>query len=302
MGVLAVRGRDRLRPQAGRPGGQLPGAVVAAAAAAARRRSGLDFVPRRWLSRGNPSLSRASPRTAGGRTGTGSAHAWSRVGVICFYVVYVSYRNLKSFLPSSVRTRRRPASTTASSTCSTRRCSSATTPAVLHGSSARGSPPRWPCPSSTCGSLPAGAAGGHGLAGVVAQHLLRLLVRDLAVPASPGRSARCVLPALDATPRPASSTPRLYGTGLPTPAPLSPDGRARRTAGTSCSGRAPPTRSSRSPGFASLHVAITLLVALMVQYTTRMRWLKIVFWVNFGLTVVATLCFGWHYIADDVAG
>ncbi|NHW17278.1 phosphatase PAP2 family protein, partial [Escherichia coli] len=26
------------------------------------------------------------------------------------------------------------------------------------------------------------------------------------------------------------------------------------------------------------------------------------FWVNFGLTVVATLYFGWHYVADDVAG
>ena len=47
---------------------------------------------------------------------------------------------------------------------------------------------------------------------------------------------------------------------------------------------------------------VTLLVALMVQYTTRMRWLKIVFWINFGLTCIATLYFGWHYIADDVAG
>jgi hypothetical protein len=55
-------------------------------------------------------------------------------------------------------------------------------------------------------------------------------------------------------------------------------------------------------GFASLHVAITLLVALMIQYTTTMRWLKIVFWVNAGLTALATLYFGWHYIADDVAG
>jgi len=55
-------------------------------------------------------------------------------------------------------------------------------------------------------------------------------------------------------------------------------------------------------GFASLHCAITLLVALMVQYTLQQRWLKIVFWVNFSLTVVATLYFGWHYVADDVAG
>ncbi len=55
-------------------------------------------------------------------------------------------------------------------------------------------------------------------------------------------------------------------------------------------------------GFASLHTAITLLVALMVQFTLRSKLLKIVFWVNFAITIVATLYFGWHYIADDVAG
>jgi hypothetical protein len=55
-------------------------------------------------------------------------------------------------------------------------------------------------------------------------------------------------------------------------------------------------------GFASLHCAITLLVALMVQFTLRSKVLKWVAWVNFGLTVIATLYFGWHYIADDLAG
>ena len=55
-------------------------------------------------------------------------------------------------------------------------------------------------------------------------------------------------------------------------------------------------------GFASLHVAITLLVALMIQYTTHLRWLKVVFWVNTCITAVATLYFGWHYVADDLAG
>ena len=55
-------------------------------------------------------------------------------------------------------------------------------------------------------------------------------------------------------------------------------------------------------GFASLHTAITLLVALMVQYTVRNKILKWVFWVNFVLTVIATIYFGWHYIADDIAG
>jgi hypothetical protein len=55
-------------------------------------------------------------------------------------------------------------------------------------------------------------------------------------------------------------------------------------------------------GFASLHCAITLLFALMAQYTLRSRVLHWVGWVNFGLTVIATLYFGWHYIADDIAG
>ncbi|MDH2414200.1 phosphatase PAP2 family protein [Nocardioides sp. CER19] len=55
-------------------------------------------------------------------------------------------------------------------------------------------------------------------------------------------------------------------------------------------------------GFASLHVAITLLTALMVQYTVANRWLQIVFWVNCACTCVATLYFGWHYVSDDVAG
>ncbi|MDX6373119.1 MAG: hypothetical protein QOD98_2107 [Nocardioidaceae bacterium] len=55
-------------------------------------------------------------------------------------------------------------------------------------------------------------------------------------------------------------------------------------------------------GFASLHCGITMLVALMVQYTINIKWLRIAVWVNFSVTAVATLYFGWHYIADDVAG
>jgi hypothetical protein len=54
--------------------------------------------------------------------------------------------------------------------------------------------------------------------------------------------------------------------------------------------------------FASLHMAITLLVALMVQYTTTMRWLKIAIWVNTALTSVAIIYFGYHYLVDAIAG
>ena len=55
-------------------------------------------------------------------------------------------------------------------------------------------------------------------------------------------------------------------------------------------------------GFASLHCAITMLVAMMIQATLRNRILHWIGWANFVITVVATLYFGWHYIADDVAG
>ncbi len=55
-------------------------------------------------------------------------------------------------------------------------------------------------------------------------------------------------------------------------------------------------------GFASLHVAVTLLAALVAHYTVRHAWIRVTMWVYFSITVVATIYFGWHYIADDVAG
>lgn len=55
-------------------------------------------------------------------------------------------------------------------------------------------------------------------------------------------------------------------------------------------------------GFASLHVAITVCVALVGHYTIQTRWLRIGLWAYSGLTVMSTTYFGWHYIADDIAG
>jgi membrane-associated phospholipid phosphatase len=55
-------------------------------------------------------------------------------------------------------------------------------------------------------------------------------------------------------------------------------------------------------GFASLHVAVTLLMALVAQYTVRHRAIKITLWVYMAITVLSTTYFGWHYIADDIAG
>jgi len=55
-------------------------------------------------------------------------------------------------------------------------------------------------------------------------------------------------------------------------------------------------------GFASLHVGIILTLALITHYTVRHAAIRWSMWVFFGLTVLSTLYFGWHYIADDVAG
>ena len=55
-------------------------------------------------------------------------------------------------------------------------------------------------------------------------------------------------------------------------------------------------------GFASLNVGIILTLALVTHYTVRHAWIRRSMWVFFALTVVSTLYFGWHYIADDIAG
>ena len=55
-------------------------------------------------------------------------------------------------------------------------------------------------------------------------------------------------------------------------------------------------------GFASLHVAITVALALVAQYTLRTRVFKVVLWAYVALVTVSTTYFGWHYIADDIAG
>jgi membrane-associated phospholipid phosphatase len=55
-------------------------------------------------------------------------------------------------------------------------------------------------------------------------------------------------------------------------------------------------------GFASLHTALTLVIALVAHYTVRHAVIRWAAWAFFVLTVISTLYFGWHYIADDIAG
>jgi hypothetical protein len=55
-------------------------------------------------------------------------------------------------------------------------------------------------------------------------------------------------------------------------------------------------------GFASLHCAIVLCIALVAHYTVRHAVIRWTLWVYFVLTVFSTIYFGWHYLADDLAG
>lgn len=55
-------------------------------------------------------------------------------------------------------------------------------------------------------------------------------------------------------------------------------------------------------GFASLHCAITLAMAMVAHYTVRSAVIRWTLWIFFALTFVSTIYFGWHYISDSVAG
>lgn len=55
-------------------------------------------------------------------------------------------------------------------------------------------------------------------------------------------------------------------------------------------------------GFASLHTSVTFTAALFMGRTGQRLVLRIAAWVFFLLTITATVYFGWHYIADVIGG
>ena len=55
-------------------------------------------------------------------------------------------------------------------------------------------------------------------------------------------------------------------------------------------------------GFASLHVSLTFTAALVAHRLALPRLVRWAAWAFLVLTIVSTLYFGWHYIADDLAG
>ncbi len=54
--------------------------------------------------------------------------------------------------------------------------------------------------------------------------------------------------------------------------------------------------------FASLHVSIVFTAALIARLLRVSRPLEIGLWIFLGLTVLCTVYLGWHYLIDDVAG
>lgn len=54
--------------------------------------------------------------------------------------------------------------------------------------------------------------------------------------------------------------------------------------------------------FPSLHVGIMVTICLFLTLIGAARWLRITAWVYLGLTVLATIYFGWHFSLDAVGG
>jgi len=54
--------------------------------------------------------------------------------------------------------------------------------------------------------------------------------------------------------------------------------------------------------FASLHCSLLFTAALAAHLIGVARWVRAVLWVLFGLSALATVHLGWHYVVDDVAG
>jgi hypothetical protein len=54
--------------------------------------------------------------------------------------------------------------------------------------------------------------------------------------------------------------------------------------------------------FASLHVSIFVTGALAAHLLGLHRSIKVTLWALTGMTVLATIYFGWHYILDDIGG
>lgn len=214
------------------------------------------------------------------------------VGITCFFVTYVSYRNLKSYLPFA-----RPTTYDYALHHLDRMLLVGHDPAVvLHAVLGTGI-----------------SAQVLALAYLLFLPLVPISVTGWAVFARPGTAglwyltADCLCWALGTlsyylipTLGPAFAFPWLYDTVSRTGISTMQDSliftRQSLLQGMDATG------VQSLAAFASLHVAITLMMCLLAHWTIRARWVSRALWVYLVLVALSTTYFGWHYIVDDVAG
>ena len=100
MGSLAIVSASLAGLSAPRPRRVPRPGLGAAAAAGAAGASSIDIVPRTlWRSRFQPAKFKAQARVLMREHWTRDRIVLVVLGLVCFYVTYVRYRNLKNFLP-----------------------------------------------------------------------------------------------------------------------------------------------------------------------------------------------------------
>jgi len=228
------------------------------------------------------------------------AERWSRrrlglvlVGLVCFYVVYVGYRNLKSFVPFARDGTADPALLEVD-----RAMGFGTAPSeLLH--SALGTGVVAHVLSAAYVLFLVFVPISLGAALVWTRDLRRgyLWVTALCANWVLGAASYYVLPSLG----PVYVRPELFA-DLPRTA-------VSRLQDTLLEHRvdvlADPSATDAVHGiaaFASLHVAIVFSAALIAQLVGLARPVRWALWTFLGLTLLATVYFGWHYVVDDVAG
>ncbi len=55
-------------------------------------------------------------------------------------------------------------------------------------------------------------------------------------------------------------------------------------------------------GFASLHVSVVVTACIFFERSGQKAAIRIIAWAFLVMTILATIYFGWHYLADDIAG
>lgn len=54
--------------------------------------------------------------------------------------------------------------------------------------------------------------------------------------------------------------------------------------------------------FASLHVGIMVTICLLLEFIKAARWMRTAAWLFLGMTCLATVYLGWHFVADVICG